>query len=347
MRGLHGHANRLGDDSGLHVIVPDHAKPFCGARKGGPALDWPIALEEVTKSMLVRREAVALLDHLSLRIEPGEIYGLLGHNGAGKTTLIKLLLGLMRPTRGRIWLAGVRLDVGTAPSARRTVGYMPEILNLYKNLTGLQVLRFFADLRGRGHEAILPLAERFGMDGYLHRRLGTYSKGMLQRVGLVQALMGRPQVLILDEPFNGLDPEGLRLFLDVLAEEQARGCTILLTSHILPEIQHRVGRVGFLLNGRLVAEGRPADLAQRYGLRVTIRARIGGGGDAVPTGLAAQEAAAGSDGWVAVTCDAGEKVRALRRMLAEDTGIDRVHVSEPSLMDIYMAASRAPGESER
>ena len=227
--------------------------------------DHPILAVE---ALDLRYGRLLALSGVSLRVAEGERVALLGHNGAGKSTLFKAILGFLRPAAGRLAVAGHR--PGT-DAARRAVNYLPETVAFPRSLTGTEVMRYFSGLRGAGRGDIARLLERVGLAEAAHRPVGGYSKGMRQRLGLAQALIGAPRLLLLDEPTSGLDPISRGEFYGVVAEAAGRGCAVLLSSHGLEEIEHRTDRVAILSKGRLVADGPLDDLASRAALPATIR----------------------------------------------------------------------------
>ena len=194
----------------------------------------------------------------------GEIFGFIGPNGAGKTTTIKILMGLHAATSGRAWILGVPHD---RPEARRRVGYLPERPYFYEHLTARELLDFYgrlldmpaADRKARAD----ALLERVGLARAADEALRRYSKGMLQRVGLCQALLNRPDLVVLDEPMSGLDPLGRALVRDLILEEAAEGRTIFYSSHILHDVETLSDRVAILVGGRLRGVGRVSDLLGR------------------------------------------------------------------------------------
>ena len=231
----------------LEVAVP-HSGP------GTPAL----AVRNLTKVFPVpfRRERVVAVRNLSLTVAPGQVYGLLGPNGSGKSTTMKCLLGLVTPSAGTTEIFG--RDSQTVES-REAVGFLPENPYFYKHLTGAETLRFFGrlcGLTGRSlRERIRELLALVGLETAADRRLGTYSKGMLQRIGLAQALVGAPRLLVLDEPTAGVDPRGSAEIKALILDCKARGITVLLCSHLLGQVQEVCDRVGILAGGVLVKEG--------------------------------------------------------------------------------------------
>src|SRR5712675_2286634 len=201
------------------------------------------------------RGVLAVKD-LNLRIEPGEVYGLLGPNGSGKSTTLKIILGLVSPTRGRTEIFG---RDSRLVESREAVGFLPENPYFYKYLTGAETLRFFGRLCGMAgatlKSRVNELLDLVGLTKARNRRLGTYSKGMLQRIGLAQALIHNPKLLVLDEPTAGVDPAGSRDIQELIAALKNRGTTVLLSSHLLTQVQEVCDRVGILHRGRLLREG--------------------------------------------------------------------------------------------
>ena len=204
------------------------------------------------------------LDGLCLQVEPGEIFGLLGPNGAGKTTAVKILLGLTRASSGEASIFGV--PVGR-PESRRRVGYLPEGHRFPGYLTARATLKVFGRMSGMSSRALeerIPvLLARVRLSDWADVRVKKFSKGMVQRLGLAAALVHDPEVLLLDEPTDGVDPVGRREIRDLLREEAARGRAILLNSHLLSEIEQTCARVAILRKGRVVREGRIEDLTRR------------------------------------------------------------------------------------
>jgi ABC-2 type transport system ATP-binding protein len=212
-------------------------------------------LEKIFSVPLRRRRVVALRG-LSLDIPAGHVYGLLGPNGSGKSTTLKILLGLVTPTSGASEIFGIPSNrVGS----RVDVGFLPENPYFYKFLTGAETISFYGKLCGLCgralKERVKELLDLVDLTEAGDRRVGSYSKGMLQRIGLAQAMVHDPRLLILDEPTAGVDPAGSRQIRDLILQLKARGKTILLTSHLLEQVQEVCDRVGILAKGRLVREG--------------------------------------------------------------------------------------------
>lgn len=207
------------------------------------------------------------VDRLSLSIRRGEIFGLLGPNGAGKSTTILMMLGLTEPTGGSIRVCGH--DPRTEPlQVKRKVGYLPDDVGFYDDRTGMENLLFTARLNGlpaeKARERAEHLLSQVGMEQHAHKRAGTYSRGMRQRLGLADVLMKEPEVIILDEPTLGLDPEGVREFLLLIQRlSREQGITVLLSSHHLHQVQQICDRVGLFVAGSLLAVGTMSELSAK------------------------------------------------------------------------------------
>ena len=218
-----------------------------------------IRAEQLTKVYKgdLGRKPITALDDLDLDVVEGETYAFLGPNGAGKTTAIKLLTRLLHPTHGRIWIFD---RPNTDPKSMASVGYLPEQPNLYAYLTGIEFLQFIArlfklDARTR-KQRIADLLERVGLHDQGNRLIKTYSRGMLQRLGMAQALVNDPQLLILDEPMSALDPIGRKELRDLILELKRRGKTVFFSSHILSDAEIVADRVAILKGGRLISSGK-------------------------------------------------------------------------------------------
>ena len=208
-----------------------------------------------------KRQPLRAVDDVSIRIMPGEVYGLIGPNGSGKSTTMKALLGLVAPTSGECSIFGkdsLKVD------SRNEVGFLPENPYFYKHLSGAETLEFYGKLCGiRGaklRDRVKELLELVDLTGASHRRIGGYSKGMLQRIGLAQALIQEPRLVILDEPTAGVDPVGSREIRDLIFKLRERGITVFLCSHLLEQVQEVCDHVGIIFRGKMVKEGKLEDL---------------------------------------------------------------------------------------
>ena len=292
----------------------------------------PIELDAVSRSF----GPVEAVRNVSLAIGQGEVFGLIGHNGAGKSTLFKLMLGLLPASAGKVLVGGVDTASAAFRQVRRRIGYLPESFVSYDNLSGLEVLRLFADLKGVPRAACADVLGRVGLTDAGARRLHTYSKGMRQRLGFAQVLLGDPDLIFLDEPTNGLDPEGIADFYVHLRAAQARGATIVITSHILAEIQDRVDRLLILDAGRVAALGTLAELRAQHVLPSTIELRLRPGYGATAPGLLAHMAevtvTVDAD-HVSIACPAAHKAPVLALLASS---MLEVTIREPSLEDLFL-----------
>ncbi|WP_417211374.1 ABC transporter ATP-binding protein [Antarctobacter sp.] len=276
-----------------------------------------------------------VLDDVSLSVQPGERLALLGHNGAGKSTLFKTVLGFLRPCSGTVAVAGHA--PGSDP-AREAVNYLPEVVSFQRNLSGREVLSYFSGLRGTPKAEVSDLLARVGLLEAADRPVGAYSKGMRQRLGLAQALIGTPRLLLLDEPTSGLDPVSRHEFYEVIADAAARGSAVLLSSHGLEEVQDKTDRIAILARGRLTAEGTLAELAHKAGLPTTIRISARPG---------AADALHGEFGGRRINgcrldldCAQGAKVDLLARLGRHQDKLRDIDIAPPGLTDIYRHFSR-------
>ncbi len=224
-----------------------------------------ISIKGLTKDFSVGMRGVKLraVDGLNLAVSDNEIFGLIGPNGSGKSTTIKVVLGLLDASVGDCQIYG---KPSHTVAARHSVGFLPEAPYFYRYLSGRELVRFYARIcgvsRGKIDKQVDEVIELVGMTEAAHRRVGTYSKGMLQRIGLAQALVHDPQLVILDEPTAGVDPLGSAAIAEIIRELKRRGKTVLLSSHLLAQIERLCDRVAILHRGKLVREGRVDDLVQ-------------------------------------------------------------------------------------
>ena len=285
-----------------------------------------LSIDNATK---LRGELVTV-SGVSLKVEPGQRVALLGHNGAGKTTLIGMVLGLTPLTSGAITV------LGSAPgsrNARRHTGFLPESVAFHGALTGREQMRHFAALKSVPPRAADDLLERVGLANAADRRIATYSKGMVQRVGLAQAMLGRPKLVLLDEPTSGLDPISRHDFYDIVEDLARSGAAVLLSSHALTELETRTDRIAILSQGRLVADDDLTGLRRGAGLPIVVKvttlaetsgkvaAKLGG------TRLNGRS--------VQLTCQPEGKLELLGRITALGEMVRDVDVLPASLEDLY------------
>jgi ABC-2 type transport system ATP-binding protein len=261
------------------------------------------------------RGGVVALRGVDLHVAPGELVGLLGPNGAGKSTLVKSAVGLVRPTGGTISVCGAPAG---SPAARGALGYLAELFRFPGWSTADEVLTLHQRLAGSegGASERAELLALVGLPDVAARRMETMSKGMQQRVGIAQALVGRPRLLLLDEPTSALDPAGRRVVRDLLLELRRRGVAVLLNTHLLSEVEHVCDRVAIIDRGELLAAGSPAELANPQGVEI--------------------ETASGTQRFPGATRD--EVPDLVARLVADGERVYDVRVVRSSLEDAYLAA---------
>jgi Cu-processing system ATP-binding protein len=296
-----------------------------------------ILVKEATKSY----GPVCALRGLDLEVAPGECVALIGHNGAGKTTLIKLILGLAQLTSGSLSVMGYRPNAAGFASQRKAIGFMPEQANFHGSLTGRQTLAFYARLKGVSRRTLDDLFQKVDLVEASARRVATYSKGMRQRLGLAQALLGSPHVLILDEPTTGLDPDSRARVYSIIEEKKADGVAVLLSSHALTELEARADRVAILDKGRLRACGSIPQLRERIGLEPELRIRARREEMTVLAGHFGPRFGSDSfaNGVAVLKVPAHDKLILLKEVLNLGLAIDDVTVVEPNLEQIFTACT--------
>ncbi len=280
-----------------------------------------------------RYGSMTVLHDLNLNLGEGEVLGLFGHNGAGKTTSMKLILGLLAPSEGQVKVLG---RAPNDPQVRRQLGYLPENVTFYPQLSGRETLRHFARLKGAAQSQVDELLEQVGLAHAADRRVKTYSKGMRQRLGLAQALLGEPKLLLLDEPTVGLDPIATQDLYQLIDRLRQRGTSIILCSHVLPGVEAHINRAAILAKGRLQAVGSLSQLRAEAGLPVRIRASgISERDSRLQRWTDAGHSARGlSETSLEVVAINGHKLVLLRQLLGESEPED-IEIHQPSLEDLY------------
>ena len=305
-----------------------------------------VRLDEVCR----RFGCVHAVEALSLGVDSGEVLGVLGHNGAGKSTMMKLVLGVLAPSAGRVTVLGEDPRGHRAHHLRLQLGYLPENVSFYDNLSGREVLHYFSRLKRVPVAQADRLLDRVGLAHAVARRVRTYSKGMRQRLGLAQALLGEPRLLLLDEPTVGLDPMAVRDVYGMIDDLRAKGTSVILSSHVPPGVERHVDRVAILCEGRLLAWGTIDALREEAGLPLRIHARCDGLSDALRRRLAGHGAriSTNGDGSVALSASLSEKLPVLRTLLADESLRD-VSVEAPTLESLYAhfdALGRRGGQAD-
>jgi Cu-processing system ATP-binding protein len=284
-----------------------------------------------------RYRGVTAVEHVTLGLEAGEVTALVGHNGAGKTTLIKQLLGLVRPTEGRVRIGGIDPAGTHGAQARRTIGFLPESVAFHGAMTGHELMAFYSRLKGAPRARNAELLERVGIAHAAHRRVGTYSKGMRQRLGLAQALIGEPRLLLFDEPTSGLDPASRHDVYEMIDTLRGSGATVLISTHALSEVERRADRAAIMHRGRLIAAGTLAQL--RHGVEAAVRMRLRVRPcstaqvlAALPAGVRCVER---SESTLSLHVPPADKMSALRAIAHAGELVEDLEVAAPGLQELY------------
>ncbi len=269
-------------------------------------------MEEIIKlkGLTKRYGNFIAVDHLDLTINKGEVFGLLGPNGAGKSTTILMLMGLTEPSEGSVSVCDID-PVNRPVDVKRRVGYLPEDVGFYEKHTGLENLIFTAQLNGMSRadatEKASKLIERVGLAEHANKKAGVYSRGMRQRLGLADVLIKDPEVIILDEPILGIDPYGVREFLELIIRlSKEEGITVLFSSHHLYQVQQVCDRVGLFVNGKLLAEGKISALSQKLFGNSPYTIELGVAGKAVNGSASPQKILKGIEGVSSVKDEKGK-----------------------------------------
>jgi ABC-2 type transport system ATP-binding protein len=304
-------------------------------------------------------ESFTAVDHLNLSIKKGEVFGLLGPNGAGKSTTILMMLGLTDPTCGNVRVCGI--DPTVKPiEVKRLVGYLPEDVGFYDDLTGFDNLMYTARLNSipdiEAQQRVERLLKRVGLSGESGKKTGMYSRGMRQRLGLADVLIKNPEIIVLDEPTLGIDPKGVREFLNLILElSKEEGLTVLFSSHHLHQVQQVCDRVGLFVQGKLLAEGNIQSLAQKLFMRspYVVEACVIGNGktDAEVASLLQPlngiEDIALKDGYFEISCSRDVTAEIAKTIVISGLSLTHLSRKEYGLDDIYYRYFEGGEDHER
>lgn len=292
-----------------------------------------VAVEGLSKSF----GALKAVQDLTFEVRPGEIYGFLGPNGAGKTT-IKMILGLVHPDVGRVRIEGLNLSERPHEIKRR-IGFLPQNVAFYSHLTARQTLEFYASLRGWQGDGIDDALERVGLKAFADKKVGTFSGGMVQLLGVAQALLGDPHLVIMDEPTAGLDPNWRRVLKDRVLEIHRTGATVFFSSHILAEVQDLASQVIILSRGRLVAQGTVDRLGANMSLKSHLTVSVEGlapNAAKVLEGLAGVEVVSADGSDLVVACDHERELAVLLGLHEAKVVVRDFRTEDPTLEEVFL-----------
>jgi ABC-type multidrug transport system ATPase subunit len=278
------------------------------------------------------------VNDVSFQIQKGEIFGFLGPNGAGKTTTIKSILGLIQFNNGEIRINGLDM-IRDSKKAKRFVGYLPEKVAFYGNLTAMQNMRFYAEMKNASKADCESLITAFGLGDVIHKKVGQFSKGMVQRLGMARAMLGNPPILILDEPSGGLDPRGVVLIREKIRELKNQDSTIFVSSHILSEVQEVCDRVGIINKGILVAEDTVSNLGRKLNLKPKILLELqedAKGIEVAVKNVNGVDHVTIKGKNVEVVCDPTVKAKVIVAIEQAGGNIVNLQTKEPSLEEVFM-----------
>jgi ABC-2 type transport system ATP-binding protein len=299
-----------------------------------------------TKDVTKKFKDFVAVDKLNLKVRRGEIFGFLGPNGAGKTTTIRMILGLMKPTEGSILVDNIDVQEN-GEEMKMNLGFLPERVGFYTNLTAKQTMEFYCDLKGKPRDEAKPLLARVGLADFIDKKVGTFSRGMVQLLGVAQSLIGSPSLLILDEPAGGLDPRWIKMVKDSMREAKQRGATVFFSSHILGEVEQICDRVAIIDHGKLVAEDSIDNLRKELEMKPRLWlqfAQISGDMVDFVKGIEGVANVHTVDNWLMVECDHEKRVLVMNALQAGGHQFLDIRTEEPSLEDVFLRYTRDTGE---
>jgi ABC-2 type transport system ATP-binding protein len=286
---------------------------------------------------------ILAVNNVSFRVNKGEIFGFLGPNGAGKTTTIKAILDLIHADAGSIMINGFNVRTH-GKAAKKYIGYMPEKVAFYDNLTALQNLQFYAEIKHASKQDCVTLINEMGLGDTGGKRVGKFSKGMLQRLGMARAMLGNPPILILDEPSGGLDPRGVVLIRDKILEMKKKDTTIFVSSHILSEIQEICDRVGIINKGVLVAQDSVEGLSKKLNLKPQLTITLDKMSSEIEESvrkIPGVEKVQSKGNTLDIICDGAMKAKVILAITNTGANIQNLQTKEPSLEEVFMRYTEA------
>ncbi len=281
---------------------------------------------------------ITAVNNVSFKVKRREIFGFLGPNGAGKTTTIKAMLGLIHMDKGKIKINGFDI-VKKSKEARKKIGYLPEVVAFYENLTPVQTLNFFCELRGQDKSIVKPLLKEVGLEEAINKKVGTFSRGMRQLLGIAQTMVGNPSIYILDEPMAGLDARWVKIVRDKIKMLNEKGATIMFSSHILSEVQNICSRVAIINKGKLIAEDTVPNLNKYLKIKPRLEIEIPGLNGKVPeiiTKLKDIEKYSAKNDILYITCESSVRIKVITALKESGLEIKDIKTIEPSLEEAFM-----------
>ena len=281
---------------------------------------------------------VKAVDNVYFTVKKGEVFGFLGPNGAGKTTTIKAILNLIQTNSGEIKINGIDIKK-SGKTAKKYIGYLPEKVAFYDNLTALQNMYFYAEMKHVSKVECEPLIVEMGLKEVINKKVGKFSKGMQQRLGMARALLGSPSILILDEPSGGLDPRGVALIRNKIKEMKEKGSSVFVSSHILAEVQAVCDRVGIISKGVLVAEDSVEKLRDRLNLKPKLVMELEKISEGIINTIKKLEGVEKVDVigvMIHVTCNPRVKSKIILAVEGAGGNILNIQTMEPSLEEVFM-----------
>ncbi len=299
-----------------------------------PSDSYSIEIENLTKKF----KDLKAVDNVSFKVRKGEIFGFLGPNGAGKTTTIKAILGLIHQNSGNVKINGYDI-IKNAIKSRKEVGYLPERVSFYENITPLQTLNFFCELKGYDKSTNKSLIKEVGLEDAIKRKVGTFSKGMVQLLGVAQVMIGNPSVYILDEPMAGLDARWVKIIREKIKMLNEQGATVLFSSHILSEVENICDKVAIINKGKLIAEDTVSNLNKYLKIKPRLKISITDLNGKVPViirDLEGVDNVEAQDNTLFITCESNVRSKVITML--EDAGFKIIDIKtiEPSLEDAFV-----------
>ena len=291
-----------------------------------------------TVDITKRFKDVLAVDSLSLKVRKGEIFGFLGPNGAGKSTTIKMVMGLFHPTSGSAFINGKPAGPDSV-ELRRDIGFLPERISFYDNLTPIQTLNFYCELRGADKSVVPSLIREVGLEHAANRKVGTFSKGMVQLLGVAQAMIGNPSIYIMDEPTGGLDARWVKSVRDKIRTLNEQGATIIFSSHILSEVQALCHRVAIIDKGRLVVEGTVEDINDHLNILPRLWIQASGVDQETVSAIRSIEGVQDvsvDDEALTVTCETEARMNVMAALRERSVAVKDFKTIDPSLEEAFV-----------